>query len=60
MKKTVHYTALLLLGIILSLCSSDEQTPADLKLWYDAPARIWEEALPLGNGSLGAMVLAIP
>lgn len=27
-----------------------------LKLWYDQPARIWEEALPLGNGSLGAMV----
>ena len=60
MKKTVHYTTLLLLGIILSLCSSDEQTPADLKLWYDAPARIWEEALPLGNGSLGAMVFGNP
>lgn len=60
MKKTVHYTALLLLGIILSLCSSDKQTPADLKLWYDAPARIWEEALPLGNGSLGAMIFGNP
>ncbi len=28
----------------------------DLKLHYDAPARVWEEALPLGNGRLGAMV----
>lgn len=60
MKKTVHYTALLLLGIILSFCSSDKQSSTDLKLWYDAPARIWEEALPLGNGSLGAMVFGNP
>lgn len=28
----------------------------DLTLWYQQPARIWEEVLPLGNGSLGAMV----
>lgn len=27
-----------------------------LKLWYEQPARQWEEALPLGNGQLGAMV----
>jgi alpha-L-fucosidase 2 len=27
-----------------------------LKLWYDKPAREWVEALPLGNGRLGAMV----
>ena len=26
------------------------------KLWYEEPAKIWEEALPLGNGRLGAMV----
>ena len=25
-------------------------------LWYQQPAKVWEEALPLGNGSLGAMV----
>lgn len=26
------------------------------RLWYTAPAKEWEEALPLGNGRLGAMV----
>lgn len=26
------------------------------KLWYNQPAKVWEEALPLGNGRLGAMV----
>lgn len=27
----------------------------DLILWYDEPAAIWEEYLPLGNGRLGMM-----
>lgn len=27
-----------------------------LKLWYKQPASRWEEALPLGNGRIGAMV----
>lgn len=26
------------------------------RLWYERPAAIWEEALPLGNGRMGAMV----
>lgn len=26
------------------------------RLWYQAPAAEWEEALPIGNGRLGAMV----
>lgn len=26
------------------------------KLWYRQPAKEWEEALPLGNGRLGAMI----
>lgn len=28
----------------------------DLKLWYERPASKWEEALPVGNGRLGAMI----
>jgi len=27
-----------------------------LKLWYEQPAKVWTEALPIGNGRLGAMV----
>lgn len=30
--------------------------PTALKLWYTQPATNWNEALPLGNGRLGAMV----
>ncbi|WP_208978546.1 glycoside hydrolase family 95 protein [Pseudovibrio denitrificans] len=29
-------------------------------LWYDTPAAHWNEALPLGNGRLGAMVYGNP
>ena len=31
----------------------------DLKLWYQQPAKVWTEALPLGNGRLRAMVYGI-
>lgn len=30
--------------------------PHEMKIWYDQPALQWEEALPVGNGRLGAMV----
>lgn len=31
------------------------QGKQELKLWYETPARMWEERLPLGNGRLGMM-----
>lgn len=33
---------------------------AEFELWYDKPAQVWTEALPLGNGRLGAMVFGKP
>ncbi len=36
-------------------CSTREENPS-LKLWYDQPAESWNEALPVGNGRMGAMV----
>ena len=30
------------------------------KLWYKEPAKIWEEAMPLGKGRIGAMVFGQP
>ncbi|HMD54985.1 MAG TPA: glycoside hydrolase family 95 protein [Phycisphaerae bacterium] len=31
-------------------------TTGKLTLWYNQPAQVWTEALPIGNGRLGAMV----
>lgn len=36
------------------------QSQAPLKLWYDQPAANWNEALPIGNGRLAAMVFGTP
>jgi len=35
----------------VALNLSAQQKPS--KLWYDKPANVWEETLPLGNGRLG-------
>ena len=29
------------------------------RLWYDHPVSEWEEALPIGNGRIGAMVYEV-
>lgn len=47
---------ILLIVFYLSAWKANAQGDASLKLSYDKPASIWEEALPLGNGRLGAMV----
>jgi len=31
-------------------------TDNSMKIWYQKPAQNWEEALPIGNGRLGAMI----
>ena len=43
----------LFLSLVLLSSSAAAQ---DLKLWYEKPAAQWVEALPVGNGRLGAMV----
>lgn len=55
--------ALMLLTLAGSVDAADDQStmqtrvaPDTLKLWYMQPATQWTEALPLGNGRLGAMV----
>src|SRR6266404_1293630 len=36
--------------------SSGTPSSSELRLWYRQPATVWNEALPIGNGRLGAMV----
>ena len=33
-----------------------EREKDSMRLWYRNPASRWEETLPIGNGSLGAMI----
>ena len=62
----ILHRACLLLGLSLSalwaavpgveLTGTAAGPGAPLCLWYRQPAKLWEEALPLGNGQIGAMV----
>ncbi|HVF82475.1 MAG TPA: glycoside hydrolase N-terminal domain-containing protein, partial [Flavisolibacter sp.] len=48
----------LLFFLLLTTALSAQQK--GLVLWYDAPAKDWNEALPIGNGRLGAMIFGRP
>ena len=50
---------LFIFSLICGISSFFAQSKA-YKLWYDKPAQVWTEALPLGNGRLGAMVFGNP
>lgn len=56
MKKALLYCTLTL--IITGNVNAQSDTP--LKLWYTKPAKQWVEALPIGNGRLGAMIYGDP
>ena len=56
MKNTLLVLAMLLCSLLSNAQSSKLPKPNPLRLWYAQPATIWEEALPIGNGRLGAMV----
>jgi len=56
MKKLFVIIALVLL--VIAACHKPAE--GQLKLWYNQPAKNWNEALPLGNGRLGAMVFGNP
>src|SRR4051812_46742853 len=38
------------------LAFADDSSPANAQLWYQKPAQAWTEALPIGNGRIGAMI----
>ncbi len=39
-----------------SLKSPGQNSPSGMKIWFNQPAATWNDALPVGNGRLGAMV----
>ena len=54
MRPSLIYAACL--AIIAASCSSYAPTfDPEHTIWFDTPASVWEETLPLGNGRLGMM-----
>jgi alpha-L-fucosidase 2 len=56
MKKTILFWIISLVLIVNVTAQNDSL----LRLWYVSPAKQWVEALPVGNGRLGAMVFGDP
>ncbi len=49
--------AALMVGVLFpTIAAGNLKTDYATRLWYNAPARHWLEALPIGNSHLGAMV----
>lgn len=53
--RKIKFLSVFFLFLLAVSCSDKTTETPDLELWYRAPAKIWEESLPLGNGRLGAM-----
>ena len=56
LKRIGVLAAALLLALGCRHSAAVEEAPAPLVLHYDRPAAFFEEALPIGNGRIGAMV----
>jgi len=61
--KSQKWTVIVILGVTCVLTHAKETTKVPdvltigpLTLWYSKPAEKWVDALPIGNGRLGAMV----
>src|ERR1700710_2563502 len=52
----IKYNYVILFLLIGSLALQLKAQENNLKLWYNKPAKIWTDALPIGNGKLGAMI----
>jgi len=55
-KHTVYYLLIVWLAVTPVAAATSAENQGDLLLWYRQPAKQWVEALPIGNGRLGAMV----
>ena len=49
-----------LITIVFISITGFSQSHQNLKLWFEKPANNWEEALPIGNGRIAAMVFGNP
>ena len=63
--KHIYSVVIISLFVFFSDANAQRDIPQDIAsknyntstlLWYNAPAAKWDEALPVGNGNLGAMV----
>jgi len=62
MKRCFIYGVAILMVFSIWSCNKNayQYQQPEVKLWYEQPAHKWTQALPVGNGRLGAMVYGDP
>lgn len=45
-----------ILAFLPSFITYGQTPPSGMKIWFNKPAETWNDALPVGNGRLGAMI----
>ncbi len=62
MKITMNRVLLALAIVAFISCAKTNETEKEqsLKMWFNQPTQKWNEGLPVGNGSLGAMIYGSP
>ncbi len=55
-KNVISSSFSIFLLLITCQLSGGQNHPSEMKIWFKKPSENWNEALPVGNGRLGAMV----
>lgn len=55
-----HFCLKLIFLLLCSIVTNHYASAQDLRLWYARPAEKWTDALPIGNGRIGAMIFGGP
>ena len=54
--KMKQFIIITLLAILTIACITDKSKSTKTDIWFNQPATTWNEAIPIGNGTLGGMV----
>ncbi len=62
MKSICKNILIVLSTVLITACSGfkEKVNEQPLKIWFEQPSQKWNEGLPVGNGSLGAMIYGTP
>ncbi|NSW94063.1 MAG: glycoside hydrolase family 95 protein, partial [Bacteroidales bacterium] len=56
MRLNIFIVVLLFIGLNLQTLYCQKNQLSDMKIWFTRPADTWNDAFPVGNGRLGAMI----
>jgi len=52
-------SAILAISLFIPFPAKSQSDSSGMRIWFNNPAANWNEALPVGNGRLGAMIFGV-